>query len=175
MGCLWVSGRLPGLNDIIEQSAGASSGWSKYNQTKQAWSANIGLLAAMKGVGAIPPGYFTYLFAEPNCRRDPSNVVAGGVKLIEDALQAAKLLKNDGWTDVLGFCGYWIKKPERVGTLVHWNPDGCVSKDTMIALMREETEGNANQKAGNGPRNSVDAAGSPNPQGAPGAAASARR
>jgi hypothetical protein len=150
MDCLWIPGRLMGLNDIIEQSAGASKGWSKYNATKQKWAGNIALLANAKGIDVIGPNYFTYLFCEPNQKRDPSNIVAGGVKLIEDALQAATLLKNDGWNDILGFTGYWVRKAERVGCLVHWNPDGVVSRETMGVLLGVELRRYAVKENGHG-------------------------
>jgi hypothetical protein len=176
MGTLWIPGRMMGLNDIIEQSAGASKGWSAYNASKQKWAGNIALLANAKGVQAIPPGYFTYLFCEPNQRRDPSNIVAGGVKLIEDALQAATLLKNDGWTDILGFTGYWIRKAERVGCLVHWNHDACVSRETMTVLLDEEVGKivSTNQTGGRGTGTALDATGGKTAQGAAAGVARAR-
>lgn len=145
MGLLWIAGRLPSLNQIIEESAGASKGWSKYNQTKQRWTAQVILMARTKNIGAIPPSYFAYLFCEPNRKADPSNIVGGGVKIIEDALQAAKLLENDGWHDVLGYVGYWERMAHRVGCLVYWGPS-LPSKETMLVLLEQELNGHQNRQ-----------------------------
>ncbi len=137
MGLLWIAGRLPSLNQVIAESAGASSGWSKYAQTKKRWAKQIVLMARVKDLKPIPPSYFGYLICEPNKRVDPSNLVAGAVKVIEDALQESGLLQNDGWSDVLGYIGYWQVAAHRVGTLVYWGPS-LPSKETMMALWAEE-------------------------------------
>jgi hypothetical protein len=52
-------------------------------------------------------GAFSYLCVERDRKRDPSNVVAGAIKLIEDALQAAELLPNDGWAQVTAIAPFW--------------------------------------------------------------------
>jgi len=74
--------------------------------------------AVFQGLDKISSAYFTYIFIEPNKRRDPSNFIAGGIKLIEDGLQEAKILKNDGWKNILGIASYWIMDPECPGVLV---------------------------------------------------------
>lgn len=137
MGLLWVAGRLPSLNQVIEMSAGANSGWSKYGEVKKKWSQQIVLMARVKNLQPIPPSYFGYLCCEPNRRADPSNIVGGAVKVIEDALQMAGLLQNDGWNDILGYVGYWQVAAHRVGTLVYWGPS-LPSKQTMETLWQEE-------------------------------------
>lgn len=141
MGLLWIAGRLPSLNQIIEESAGASKGWSVYNKTKQRWSQQVARMARAKDVKPIGPSYFAYLFCEPNRKVDPSNLVGGGVKILEDAFQVSGLLQNDGWNDVLGYVGYWEKMAHRVGCLVYWGPS-LPSKETMLVLLEQELNGN---------------------------------
>ena len=142
------------MNDVIAESAGASSGWSKYNATKKKWSGNIRLLANVKGLAHIGPSYFSYMFFEHSRRRDPSNIVSGGVKLVEDSLQEAGLLQNDGWEHVLGYVGYWHVAAHRVGCLVYWG-ESLASRETMLALWGQELEnyGNSNRSNGNGTGN----------------------
>jgi hypothetical protein len=156
MGLLWVAGRLPSLNQIIAESAGASSGWSKYAQTKKRWTEQVVLMARTKDLAPIPPSYMAYLFCEPNRKVDPSNMVGGGVKVLEDALQAAGLLQNDGWTDILGYVGYWEKMAHRVGCLVYWGPS-LPSKETMLVLLEQEINGNPRRQDRDGTRNRSDA------------------
>ena len=44
-----------------------------------------------------------YHWYEPNKRRDKDNISSFGRKIIQDALVKAKVLKNDGWGDIIGF------------------------------------------------------------------------
>lgn len=138
-GCLWVPVRLPGLNELLAGQASASRGWSAYNQKKQQLTAQIVLLARWRGIGLIDPSFFTYLFAEPNKRRDPSNLTAAGIKLLEDALCAGGHLANDGWEHVLGFCSYWVCSKDSPGVLVHWG-DSLQTKEAMEALLEREAK-----------------------------------
>jgi hypothetical protein len=62
------------------------------------------------------PSMLLYVFWEADRRRDPSNVVGGGVKIVEDALQAAGYMRGDGWGDVLHFTAFVLEakyNPER--------------------------------------------------------------
>lgn len=74
---------------------------------KRDWTARIALAARLCGFERVERGFFSYLFVEKNRRRDPSNVISGGVKLIEDALQEASLLEGDGWKQVRGLRAHW--------------------------------------------------------------------
>lgn len=44
-----------------------------------------------------------YRYYEPSRKRDPSNINAFAVKVIEDALQACGVLSNDGWANIAGY------------------------------------------------------------------------
>lgn len=159
MGSLWVCGRMPGQNELLAGRAHASHGWSEYNSTKQRLAAQVILLARVKGLSSIGPSYFTYLFVEPNQKRDPSNVVSGGIKVLEDAFVKGGFLENDGWAHVLGFVGYWVKR-DKGGCLAHWRSDRLASKDEMVVLLEEEMKngnnvdgfGNAHDEPGHPPR-----------------------
>ena len=44
-----------------------------------------------------------YRFFESSKKRDPSNVAAMSVKVIEDALQKCGVISNDGWANIAGY------------------------------------------------------------------------
>ena len=148
---LWLPLRLPGLNELLNSRAnifGSSKGATcrrrrsqlanEYSKLKKATERDIGILAR-----AMPPigrGFWTYLFVEPNRRRDPSNVASGAVKLIEDALQKEGKLENDGWGHVLGIQLYWEVGP-RYGVLVAVSEADVLERSEAIALWREAAAG----------------------------------
>lgn len=102
---LTIPARMPGLNELIE---GAATNRFKYRTIKQRWGATVRLLARAQGFQPITtPVHFEYEFGEPTKRRDPSNVVSGAMKVLEDALQEAGLLPNDNWEWVLSFTATW--------------------------------------------------------------------
>lgn len=135
---LWVPGRLPGLNDLLGAKSTQRGAWNAYNSLKQQWSGQIKTLCALKRIDSVGPGCFTFMFVEPTRRRDPDNLVSGGVKLIFDALVSAEVLSGDGWDQVLGFCGYWIHEKDRAGCLVHHDPWHTPSKDQMLVELEKE-------------------------------------
>lgn len=135
---LFVRGRLPGLNELLAGSRNAKGGWNAYNEQKQRWYGQIRLLCQAKRVETVGPGHFTFLFIEPDRRRDPDNVVAGGVKLLFDSLVGAGVMKGDSWAHVLGFCGFWAQDSGRVGCLVHHDPSQLVDRASMMVLLEKE-------------------------------------
>ena len=44
-----------------------------------------------------------YRYYEYSKKRDPSNVNAFAVKVIEDALQKCEVISNDGWANIAGY------------------------------------------------------------------------
>lgn len=115
---LWIRGRLPGLNEILDARMVRRGRWNRYSELKRTWANQVALQARVQRTVPIAAGAFTYLFVEPDRRRDPSNIAAGGVKLIEDALQAAGLLEGDGWSVVRDLRCHWMVDRARVGVLV---------------------------------------------------------
>lgn len=134
---LWVRGRLPGLNEIIDARGRRSATeyrWDGYNALKKRWADQIVLAARQQDFKATKGGRFTYLFVEPNQRRDPSNIAGGGIKIIEDALVGAELLPNDGWKCIATIRPYWTVRPEAVGALVVVDPKRALKFEEMIEL-----------------------------------------
>lgn len=50
------------------------------------------------------PVYIRYHWIEPNKKRDLDNISSFGRKVIQDALVKTKVLQNDGWANIVGFC-----------------------------------------------------------------------
>jgi hypothetical protein len=145
---LYVAGRLPGLNELLNLKGTVNGSWNGYNSLKCKWYGQIALLARARGIQPQPAGCMTFLFVEPDRRRDPDNLVAGGAKLLLDSLVGADVLPGDGWLHNLGFVGFWICKPARAGCLLHWG-DELLSKEAMVALLEKEgKDGTANDGCG---------------------------
>ena len=105
-----IIGRLPGQNEIIDANrrvknlkhgkryfAGASF--------KKQWTNYVANQCLGKTVKE--PVFIHYIWYEQNKRRDPDNFTSGGRKMINDGLQSAGVIKNDGWKNIKGFKDTW--------------------------------------------------------------------
>ncbi len=135
---------MPGLNELLAGSRNAKGSWNAYNQLKAKWMGQIRLQArSEKPVG---PAFFTFLFVEPDRRRDPDNLTSAGIKLIFDSLVEAEVLAGDGWAHVLGFTSYW-QTGDSPGCLVKWDDRQVFSKPAMQGALENRLEENAKQKS----------------------------
>lgn len=109
----WVPGPLPGLNEILAARGITGKRGAKgrrydgYNELKQKWQAVIALSARAYGLRPVTRAHIYYFFYERDRRRDPSNFVSGGVKIIEDALVGLRVLPGDGWSTIAGYQPLW--------------------------------------------------------------------
>ena len=95
---LTITGRLPGLNEII--SANRSSKYEAAKQKKDVEGMIMWYIQEqLKGLKIDKPVRLTHWFYEPSKRRDKDNVMAGK-KFIWDALVRTGVLKNDGWNEI---------------------------------------------------------------------------
>ena len=145
---IWLPGRLPGFNELAGAALLPRNGGRAYAGLKRDVEQRIGVLLKSERVKPVmKPSYFTYLFVEGDRRRDPSNVSAGGIKVIEDALQACGrvhgpkrkvlkrgLLAGDGWAHVLGIASY-VVTGEEPGCFVAICPDTTLTKTEMVEWM----------------------------------------
>lgn len=99
---LTIPGTLNNLNDYI-----AAERANRHKGAKmKAGNGNIVAAAirqCMRGVKIDRPVYMHYTWYEPNRRRDLDNISSFGRKVIQDALVAAGVLRDDGWKHVVGF------------------------------------------------------------------------
>mgnify|MGYP005816472919 FL=1 len=97
-----IPGKLNNLNDYI-----AAERTNRYKGANlKSENGNIVSAAVrqcLKGVRIDKPVFMHYTWYEPNKRRDLDNISSFGRKVIQDALVGAGVLKDDGWSHVVGF------------------------------------------------------------------------
>jgi hypothetical protein len=102
--------QLPALNDMLDsksrQSRRTVTGytWNAYNDMKQRYAGDIRAMVRLACGTKIPKIHphsvasIEFRWREPDERRDPDNIAAGGTKLILDSLQAMNVIHTDGWS-----------------------------------------------------------------------------
>ncbi len=73
---------------------------------------SVAIRRCMSGVSIRRPVFMEYTWVESNRRRDLDNVSSFGRKVIQDALVAAGVLRDDGWKHVIGFSDRFEVNPE---------------------------------------------------------------
>lgn len=94
-------GTLPDLNDYIDKCRGHWANGAKMkkeHQTSAEWVIRAARLKPITG-----PVIISFLWIEPNYKRDPDNIASFGKKVILDALVSQKILPNDSLKWVNGF------------------------------------------------------------------------
>lgn len=100
-----IKGTLPGLNDYLKAERTFSKKHSCGNDMKQQCQMII-INAARKQLKRLKihnPVKITYLYYEPNKRRDLDNISGVAHKFIQDALVKCGVLENDGWQHITGY------------------------------------------------------------------------
>ena len=88
-----ISGRLPGLNEIINTSKGH---WSSYRKLKNDAMETVQWHILQHKIKPVGKAQIIIKCYEPNARRDADNVLAGAWKIILDAMQKAGTIEGDG-------------------------------------------------------------------------------
>lgn len=109
---LWLPVVLPGFNQLHAATVG------KKIRTKRKALDDVGVFINAAKLRPVARAFIRYEWRAPDKRRDPSNIAAGGRKVIEDALQAAGILSNDGWAAIAGFSDTFTVDRARPGVLV---------------------------------------------------------
>lgn len=119
---LFIKGRLAGLNEYIEACRTNRYVGAKMKADAEElirWEIKMQKLHPVKKKVRLK-----YLYVEPNMRRDQDNISGFAHKVIQDALVAEGILKNDGWKYIKGH-----------------SDDYAVDKDSpMIVVQIEEKE-----------------------------------
>lgn len=108
-----IDGTLPNLNEYIKADRvmirHAGHCYSQGNEMKQSVQRDVQayIRRDLKGVVIENPITITYCFYEPNRRRDKDNIAAFAMKVIQDALVAEGVIKNDGWKEIYSFECYF--------------------------------------------------------------------
>ena len=92
---LIIPGKLPNLNDYISaERANKYKGAKLKGESEDIVTRCI--RQQLKGVHITKPVSMTYVWHEPNKRRDLDNISSFGRKVIQDALVNSGVLENDG-------------------------------------------------------------------------------
>jgi Holliday junction resolvase RusA-like endonuclease len=105
---LFISGRLPSMNDMIAAAKGFGGSGYGYSKLKKQWTDTVALLARAHKLTPVQRCRlrFDWCEAKPSktCKsRDPDNIAAGGRKVVLDGLVAAGVLPDDSAKYVLGW------------------------------------------------------------------------
>jgi hypothetical protein len=112
----FIDGTLPSMNDII--AACHSKYRGKYNNMKKKSAERISLAMRESNIQHVDHALFEFLWIEPNKRRDPDNVCAGGRKFILDTIVSCGIMKDDSAKYVMGFKDDWGYDKESPGVQV---------------------------------------------------------
>lgn len=99
---LTIPGKLHNLNDYISADRRNRYVGAQMKKTDQ----DIIIHCAkkqLKGVNIENPVFMEYTWYEANRQRDKDNVSSFGLKVIQDGLVKAKVLRGDGWNYIDGF------------------------------------------------------------------------
>ncbi len=138
----YIPVRLPGMNDIIDARMKAADAgkngrrWNPWSEMKRENTKIIDDALRNSGVRHINSEmHFSFLFLEPNKRRDPDNIVSGGMKIIFDAICGTGLMSNDGWRNVGGISPSWHVDGHNTGCWVAVDAKGH-NKESMMEIAR---------------------------------------
>jgi hypothetical protein len=90
-------GRLWGINEVIDN---AKQHWGAYKDPRDRLLEKIGWIIVSANPEAMDRIGIKIAWYEKDKRRNKDNIIAGGLKLILDALQAEGVIKNDGWKEI---------------------------------------------------------------------------
>ena len=92
---VFIRGRFPGLNEIIKTARGNkfASAVEKKNHTER-------VRYSVLHLHPVEKADFIFTWYEKDKKRNKDNISCG-IKFCLDGLQAAGIIKNDGWSQVL--------------------------------------------------------------------------
>lgn len=92
----------PGLNDYLHDCARHPQIGAKMKREYQMIACNA-IRRQLPHLHIHNPIILHYTFFEPDRARDKGNIFAFADKVFEDALQACKVINNDGWFEIENF------------------------------------------------------------------------
>jgi hypothetical protein len=102
MSEFFIPGPLPGLNEMIGQAKGCGGRGARYARIKDRWTQTCALHALAAGLKPMARVRLGFRWVERNRQRNPDNIACAH-KYILDGLVTAKVLANDGWSQVAGW------------------------------------------------------------------------
>lgn len=99
---LIISGRLDNLNDYIA-ACRANQYKGAHLKAKNEQKVQTEIYEQLGRLRITRPVRMIYRWYEKDRRRDLDNISSFGRKVIQDALVDTRVLKNDGWKEIVGF------------------------------------------------------------------------
>ena len=99
---LIISGRLDNLNDYIA-ACRANQYKGAHLKAKNEQKVQAEIYEQLGRLRITRPVRMIYRWYEKDRRRDLDNISSFGRKFIQDALVDTRVLKNDGWKEIVGF------------------------------------------------------------------------
>lgn len=99
---LIISGRLDNLNDYIA-ACRASQYKGAHLKSKNEQKVQAEIYEQFGRLRITRPVRMIYRWYEKDRRRDLDNISSFGRKVIQDALVDTRVLKDDGWKEIVGF------------------------------------------------------------------------
>lgn len=99
---LIISGRLDNLNDYIA-ACRANQYKGAHLKAKNEQKVQAEIYEQLGRLRITRPVRMIYRWYEKDRRRDLDNISSFGRKVIQDALVDTRVLKNDGWKEIVGF------------------------------------------------------------------------
>lgn len=132
-----IEKEFPSLNDLLFNKK-----WTSAKLRKQ-----FGALALMKAREAnfrvTEPAFYTYLLCTPDNRKDPLNVGAGAIKIIEDGLVQGGAMPGDGRRWVLGHAFFVQTTVGQASVLVVATQLRCLTLAETLELEESWNEKNS--------------------------------
>ena len=126
------------MNELVALLNG-TGGRHTYNAEKAKHQGIVGREAIEQGFQPVG-GCWGYLMVERDRRRDPSNIMAGAIKIIEDGLQEVSLLAGDGWEDVRAITPVFAIDSHEPGVLIA-NDVEMIQTYTLLKTWNSERRG----------------------------------
>ena len=96
----FIPGRLPDFNSMISAAKCRRGAWNGYALMKEEIETIIRYEIKRAKIKPMKQAAIQFVWREPNKRRNPDNV-ASAKKFILDSLVQARILANDGWSEIV--------------------------------------------------------------------------
>ena len=95
----FISGVLPGLNEVLAAAVKRRGKWNAYNDLKASYGDYIATIIRKAKLTPIQRANISFTWCEQSQRRDKDNIRMAA-KFILDSLVVTKILPNDGWKQI---------------------------------------------------------------------------
>lgn len=114
---IWIPGRLPGENEIIDAAKSGRGKNNAYSRMKHQWTDHIAALVSECNLPAMKLIKVKFVWFESGRQRDPDNIAAGA-KFCFDGMVQAGLIPKDTRQHVIAFSHVFARPGVRSGVIM---------------------------------------------------------